>query len=73
MSLSLTTFGFQTSMAPAASRLGPIGRLRLMLRAAQTRRQLAELEDHMLSDIGVSRVDALRESRRAPWDVAPPA
>jgi uncharacterized protein YjiS (DUF1127 family) len=74
MSLSITTAGFRSS-APAtgAGHPGLAGRFRLMLRAMQTRRQLASMEDRMLSDIGVSREDALREARRAPWNLAPPA
>ncbi|MBL6456994.1 DUF1127 domain-containing protein [Belnapia sp. T6] len=46
--------------------------LRAMLRAAITRRQLAEMDERMLSDIGISRVDALREADRLPWDIGPP-
>ncbi len=34
---------------------------------ARERRQLAELEDHSLADIGVTRDAALREARRPPW------
>lgn len=36
------------------------------VRASQ-RRRLAELDDHMLSDIGVSRADAYRESSKWFW------
>lgn len=43
--------------------------LRTMLRAAITRRQLAEMDDRMLKDIGISRVDALQEAERLPWDL----
>jgi uncharacterized protein YjiS (DUF1127 family) len=42
---------------------------RAMLRAALTRRQLAEMDDRMLRDIGISRADALHEAERAPWDL----
>lgn len=42
---------------------------RTMLRAALTRRQLAEMDDRMLRDIGISRVDALAEAERVPWDL----
>ena len=42
---------------------------RAMLRAITTRRQLAEMDDRMLRDIGISRVDALAEAERAPWDL----
>jgi len=65
-SLSLAQFWHA---APQAPRLG----LHAMWRAIQTRRQLAEMDDRMLRDIGISRVDALHEAERAPWDLAPRA
>jgi uncharacterized protein YjiS (DUF1127 family) len=40
-----------------------------MLRAAMTRRQLAEMDDRMLKDIGISRIDAMLEADRLPWDL----
>lgn len=33
------------------------------------RRQLAELDDHQLADIGVSRAEAEAEAARPAWDV----
>ena len=39
------------------------------LRAAATRRQLAEMDDRMLKDIGITRAEALEEANRAPWDL----
>ncbi|WP_207539431.1 DUF1127 domain-containing protein [Sabulicella rubraurantiaca] len=42
--------------------------LMLMLRAFRTRQALDELDDHILRDIGVTRLEARLESRRAPWD-----
>ena len=50
--------------------LPALPRLREMLRAIATRRQLAEMDDRMLRDIGISHVDALREAERLPWDLA---
>jgi uncharacterized protein YjiS (DUF1127 family) len=44
--------------------------LQMMLRAITTRRQLAEMDDRMLKDVGISRVDALREAERLPWDLS---
>ncbi len=41
-----------------------------MLRARATRRLLQEMDDRLLSDIGVGRGDALEESRRPMWDLA---
>ena len=34
---------------------------------ATTRRQLAQMDDSLLSDIGISRADALREVRKPFW------
>ena len=66
---STLSFGLlaRTAPAPKAPRLG----LRAMFRALQTRRQLAGMDDRMLRDIGISRVDALREADRLPWDLTP--
>ncbi len=35
------------------------------------RRSLAQLDDHLLSDLGLTRAEAAREARRAMWDVPP--
>lgn len=43
--------------------------LAAMLRAAQSRRRLAEMDDRMLKDIGISRAEAFEEANRAPWDI----
>ncbi len=51
---------------PSLPRLARFG---LMWRAVATRRQLAEMDDRMLRDIGISRADALQEVERAPWDL----
>jgi uncharacterized protein YjiS (DUF1127 family) len=42
-----------------------------MLRTVATRRYLAEMDDRMLKDIGVTRADALQEAGRVPWDLGP--
>jgi uncharacterized protein YjiS (DUF1127 family) len=39
--------------------------------AVRTRRILATLDDHTLSDIGVSRAEVREEIRRMPWDTRP--
>lgn len=36
---------------------------------ARQRRQLSELDPHILKDIGLERADVMTESRRKPWDV----
>ena len=46
-----------------------LARLAEMRRAHRTRRLLAEMDDRMLSDIGIGRGDALMEASRAPWDI----
>jgi len=40
-----------------------------MIRAIEERRTLATLDDRMLADIGINRLEAERETARAPWDV----
>ena len=54
---------------------GWAGRIRELLRLAwhvrRTRRELARMDDRMLSDIGIGRADAYEEARRAPWDTGP--
>ena len=37
----------------------------------RTRAALAELDDHTLDDIGLSRAEALHEAGRKPWDLEP--
>lgn len=44
---------------------------RAMLRARRTRQMLTEMDDRMLSDIGIGRGDALMEASRPMWDVGP--
>jgi uncharacterized protein YjiS (DUF1127 family) len=54
--------------APRAVLVGIIQTLlRWQERSAQ-RRQLLELDAHMLKDIGISRADAVREAKRPFWD-----
>ena len=35
------------------------------------RKQLSKMDDYLLKDIGVSRVEAVREAERKFWDYAP--
>ena len=46
-----------------------LARLAEMRRAQRTRRLLAEMDDRLLSDIGIGRGEALMEASRAPWDI----
>jgi uncharacterized protein YjiS (DUF1127 family) len=55
--------------AKAGVRGGWLRWLVVMLHAIETRRRLAEMDDRMLRDIGVSRSEALEEAARAPWDI----
>ena len=66
---STLSFGLLARSAPA--RKAPRPGVWAMVRALQTRRQLAEMDDRMLRDIGISRVDALHEADRLPWDLTP--
>jgi uncharacterized protein YjiS (DUF1127 family) len=57
-----------TQMRDARQADGWTSWLARALRAIETRRQLAAMDDRMLADIGISRTDALREADRRPWD-----
>ncbi len=46
-----------------------LGRIAAMCRARGSRHDLASLDDRMLRDIGVSRLEALAEAGRWPWDL----
>jgi len=43
--------------------------VKIMMATAQTRRQLKQLDVHLLDDIGLSYSDAHIESRRLAWDL----
>ena len=43
--------------------------MRDMAAIARQRRALADLPDHLLTDIGISKTEARAEVTRAPWDV----
>lgn len=47
----------------------PLARLDAMLATSRIRRELRDLDDRMLKDIGVSRIDLEREIRRPFWDI----
>lgn len=57
---------------PAAFRFTDLADLVLTwLEVARQRRQLASLDNRMLSDIGFSNADVERETDRPFWDIAP--
>jgi uncharacterized protein YjiS (DUF1127 family) len=58
----------RTAGVPAAGWLAFVA---TMLRTAITRRHLAQMDDRMLKDIGLTRSEALEEARRKPWDIGP--
>ena len=45
-----------------------VARIRHMFAVARQRRHLRALDDHLLEDIGISRAQALEESRNAAWN-----
>ncbi|MFH5924744.1 DUF1127 domain-containing protein [Roseomonas xinghualingensis] len=57
-----------TPYVPAAGWLAMIARI---FRTFEERRILSSLDDRMLSDIGLNRLEAEREFARAPWDIEP--
>ena len=45
-------------------------RLHRVFQVVTTRHMLAEMDDRMLADIGISRSQAATEANRKPWDTA---
>ena len=68
--LPLTSAASAAPAAPA-KRGGWLAWLTRTLRAIETRRHLTEMDDRMLKDIGITRMDARIEANRSPWDIAP--
>ena len=68
MAIDLTT-RFPVIENPTNKR--PSLRLRFlaMRQVARERRQLAELDDRSLRDIGIDRQEAIKESSRTAWDL----
>jgi uncharacterized protein YjiS (DUF1127 family) len=48
-----------------------LARIADMRRAIEGRRAIAHMDERMLSDIGLSRNEALYEVNRRPWDTTP--
>lgn len=66
------TFGTRTALTRRAARTGLLTRWRAWLGAAiarhRQRRALADLDDRLLRDVAVTRVQQRREIRRSFWD-----
>lgn len=63
---------FSNHMHPRAGRRsgqGPVLSLMAMFALRRQRRQLRDLDDAQLADIGLTRYEAEVESRRPAWDV----
>nr|WP_245398735.1 DUF1127 domain-containing protein [Oceaniglobus trochenteri] len=56
-------------MHVSQSRPGLMTRLATMLALHGQRRQLRQMDDAQLRDLGLTRAEAERESRRPAWDV----
>ncbi|MCA8883708.1 MAG: DUF1127 domain-containing protein [Rhodobacteraceae bacterium] len=57
-----------TRPAPRAARSGLFARMAALHGLWRQRKALAELDPHMLNDIGVTEAQALKEARRPLWD-----
>ena len=56
------------SHLPSPSSRGAWSRIMATLMVYRSRRALAQLDSHILNDIGISRAQALSEAKRAVWD-----
>ena len=54
-------------VAPAEPRFSLLAVVDEWLRRSRTRNEIAELDDHLLRDIGLTRFDAVAESRKHFW------
>jgi uncharacterized protein YjiS (DUF1127 family) len=63
--------GSQPGTAPRFSGTGPFHPFLSIAAARRNRRRLAELPDHLLEDLGLTREEAAAEARRSLWDVPP--
>jgi uncharacterized protein YjiS (DUF1127 family) len=55
--------------ASRTTRLSVVDRVLLALAVRRQRSKLANLDGHLLRDIGLTREKAAREAKRKPWDV----
>lgn len=70
--MTATTRDCTPLLAPAPRRtLNPFAWFFMVFTAWKQRRRLAELDDHLLKDIGLNPMDAKAEAARPLWDVPP--
>ncbi|MEO1238516.1 MAG: DUF1127 domain-containing protein [Pseudomonadota bacterium] len=53
---------------PLRRRTGIIAKISSLLALFSERRRLADMPDHMLKDLGITRQEAEAEARRSIWD-----
>lgn len=58
-----------TQPCPRPARPSLLGRLRLAFTVRRHRRQLGQMDRHLLRDIGLSETEARIEANRSFWDV----
>ncbi|MBC7478171.1 MAG: DUF1127 domain-containing protein [Pseudorhodobacter sp.] len=63
---TLPTFAASQSTSPSSRDVW--SRVMATLMLYRSRRALAQLDSHILNDIGISREQALSEAKRAVWD-----
>lgn len=57
------------ALAPMRRAARPVAALLAeMVRRIRTRARLEELDERMLRDVGLTRIDAAREAAKAPWE-----
>ena len=62
------TYAVHHTTCQPRPRVNAIARLIAALGIARQRRQLRQLDAHLLRDIGVSHTEAMREANRPLWD-----
>lgn len=69
--MSARAFALFYPSLPVARPAPLLGRMLARLAVLRQRRALADLPDHLLADIGISRRAAETEAQRPLWDVPP--
>lgn len=66
--MAARTHAIFRSSLPARRRLSVLGYLVNLMALYRQRKQLSELSDHLLDDIGLCRKSAQKEAERPIWD-----